>query len=416
MQWGDEGKGKIVDLISEDKDVIARYQGGANAGHTVVIDGKQYILHLIPSGILREGKKCVIGPGVVVDPAAFLAEIEELKKAGINVDGRITISPKAHCILPVNKILDKANEDRKTQKKIGTTGKGIGPTYSDKALRLGIPFAFFLDNVKLEAALAASLERKNSIIANFYKGEALNIKTVIKEAKAVAKGIIPFIGDTSQLLSDAISEGKKVLCEGAQGTMLDIDHGTYPFVTSSNTVSGGACTGLGIPPKRIDHVIGVVKAYTTRVGEGPFPTELDDETGKLLRGEGAEFGATTGRARRCGWFDAMVARYAVRVNGIDEIVLTKLDVLDSFKTLKVCVAYEHDGRRIESIPDNISILERVKPVYEELEGWNSKTKGATAFDELPQKARDYIAFLEKISGAPIKIISTGPGREATVIR
>ena len=416
MQWGDEGKGKIVDLISEDQDIIARYQGGANAGHTVVIDGKQYILHLIPSGILREGKKCIIGPGVVVDPAAFLAEIEELKNAGIDVNGRITISPKAHCILPVNKILDKANEDRKSQKKIGTTGKGIGPTYSDKALRLGIPFAFFLDNTKLEAALAASLERKNSIIENFYHGEPLDIKSVIREAKEVAKDVIPFIEDTSQFLADAISDGKNVLCEGAQGTMLDIDHGTYPYVTSSNTVSGGACTGLGIPPKKIDHVIGVIKAYTTRVGEGPFPTELEDETGNLLQGEGAEFGATTGRARRCGWFDAVVAKYAVRVNGIDEIVLTKLDVLDSFKTLKVCVAYDLDGKRIESIPDNISVLERVKPIYEELDGWDSKTKGATSFDELPQKARDYIAFLEKVSGAPVKIISTGPGREATVIR
>jgi len=416
MQWGDEGKGKIVDLISEDQDIIARYQGGANAGHTVVIDGKQYILHLIPSGILREGKKCIIGPGVVVDPAAFLAEIEELKNAGIDVNGRITISPKAHCILPVNKILDKANEDRKSQKKIGTTGKGIGPTYSDKALRLGIPFAFFLDNTKLEAALAASLERKNSIIENFYSGEPLDIKSVIRDAKEVAKDVIPFIEDTSQILADAISDGKRVLCEGAQGTMLDIDHGTYPYVTSSNTVSGGACTGLGIPPKKIDHVIGVIKAYTTRVGEGPFPTELEDETGNLLQGEGAEFGATTGRARRCGWFDAVVAKYAVRVNGIDEIVLTKLDVLDSFKTLKVCVAYDLDGKRIESIPDNISVLERVKPIYEELDGWDSKTKGATSFEELPQKARDYIAFLEKISGAPIKIISTGPGREATVIR
>ncbi|MDH5543877.1 MAG: adenylosuccinate synthase [Nitrospinota bacterium] len=416
MQWGDEGKGKIVDLLSEDMDVIARYQGGANAGHTVVINGEQFILHLVPSGILRENKVCVIGPGVVVDPTALLDEIEELENAGIDVKGRLLISPRAHCILPVNKEVDRANDSRKSQKKIGTTGKGIGPTYSDKSNRIGIPLHYFFDRERLESAVAALIERKNVIIEHQLGGNTTTQKEVVDYIMEVAPRIKPYVGDTKQILWDAIASGKEILCEGAQGTMLDIDHGTYPFVTSSNTVSGGACTGLGIPPKNINRIIGIVKAYTTRVGEGPFPTELKDETGALLQGEGAEFGATTGRPRRCGWFDAVVARYAVDVNGIDEIVLTKLDVLDKLEKIKVCVAYEVDGKRLDRLTDNVAVLEHAKPIYEEMDGWNSKIAGATDYSELPEKAKKYIDFLEKISGAKIKIVSTGPDRNATIIR
>ncbi|MDH5543113.1 MAG: adenylosuccinate synthase [Nitrospinota bacterium] len=414
MQWGDEGKGKIVDLLSEDQDLIARYQGGANAGHTVVINGKQFILHLVPSGILREGKVCVIGPGVVVDPTALLDEIEDLENAGIDVKGRLFISPRAHCILPVNKEVDRANESRKSQKKIGTTGKGIGPTYSDKSNRIGIPLYYFQDRERVESAVASLIERKNVIIKHQFGGNTTTQKEVVDYIMEVAPRIKPYVGDTKQVIWEAIASGKRVLCEGAQGTMLDIDHGTYPFVTSSNTVSGGACTGLGIPPKKIDRVIGVIKAYTTRVGEGPFPTELKDDIGALLQGEGAEFGATTGRPRRCGWFDAVVARYAVDVNGVDEIVLTKLDVLDKLEKIKVCVAYEVNGKRIERLTDNINTLEGVKPVYEERDGWKSKTAGATEVGQLPEKAKAYIKFLEKVSGAKITLVSTGPDRDATV--
>jgi len=414
MQWGDEGKGKVVDLLCEDKDIVARYQGGANAGHTVVIAGKKFVLHLIPSGILREGKICVIGSGVVVDPEALTAELEEVKKGGINVEGRLIISPRAHCILPVHKIQDAANENKSSQQKIGTTGKGIGPAYSDKAARLGIPFFYFSDTVRLKAAVTALLERKNCLFEKFYESGSHSPEQVMEYLNSVAPGILPYIGDTRSLLRDAIADGKEILCEGAQGTMLDIDYGSYPFVTSSNTVSGGACTGLGISPRQIDKVIGVAKAYTTRVGEGPFPTELKDKTGAVLQEEGNEYGATTGRARRCGWFDTVVARYAVEINGIDEIVLTKLDVLDSLNVIKVCVGYEVDGERIDRISDDISILERARPVYWEFDGWGEPTAGVKKPEDLPKRARQYIQFLEKAVGAPIKIVSTGPGREAVI--
>lgn len=415
MQWGDEGKGKIVDLVSEKHDVIARFQGGANAGHTVVIDGKEFILHLIPSGILRPGKTCIIGSGVVVDPQALLKEIEELRELGVETKGRLIVSPRAHCILPVHKAMDRAGESGKSGKKIGTTGRGIGPTYSDKAQRVGIPIHYLLDGEKLKAAVTALVNTKNSLLKNFYGIEELDVGEMLAYIKSIVPKIAPYIGDTRRVLRNAIDKNLEILCEGAQGTMLDIDHGTYPFVTSSNTVSAGACTGLGIPPNKIDTIIGVVKAYTTRVGEGPFPTELNDEMGEMLRGEGAEFGATTGRPRRCGWFDGMVARYSVELNGIGEIALTKLDVLDKLKTIKACVAYEVDGKRVESISDDVSILERAKPIYDEFDGWQSTTAGTTEFDKLPDNAKKYINFLEKHMDAEIKIISTGKDRNSTVI-
>jgi len=415
MQWGDEGKGKIVDILSENHQIIARYQGGANAGHTVVINGKKFVLHLVPSGILREGKMCIIGSGVVVDPESLFSEIEHLRQGGVAVDGRLVISPRAHCILPVQKAMDKANESKKGQKKIGTTGKGIGPTYSDKTGRVGIPMFYLNDEAKLKSAIYSLLEIKNSLLENFYSSPRLDPQQVYEEVRALAPKLAPYIGDTRQILNAGMKEGKNILCEGAQGTMLDLDHGTYPYVTSSYTISGGTCVGLGIPPNRIDKVIGVEKAYTTRVGEGPFPTELSDSIGQHIQEEGNEFGATTGRARRCGWFDGPVARYAVEINGINEIALTKLDVLDGLKTLNVCVAYKVDGKTVERITDDLSILERAQPVYREFEGWNCRTAGTTEYSLFPDKAKRYIDFLQEQSEAKISIISTGQGREATVV-
>ncbi len=414
MQWGDEGKGKIVDLLSEKNDVIARFQGGANAGHTVVIDGGEFILHIIPSGILRPGKICLIGSGVVVDPEALLQEIDELAQSGIDISGRLLISPRAHCILPVHKELDSASENMKSQKKIGTTRKGIGPAYSDKTQRIGLPLSCLNDPAKLEQAVYAMIERHNPLLEHFYGGATMDAKKVLDEAMEIAPKIAKYIGDTRTVIAESIRQNKNILCEGAQGTMLDIDHGSYPFVTSSNTISGGACTGLGIPPNKIDRIIGVIKAYTTRVGEGPFPTELFDRDGTMLQDEGHEFGATTGRARRCGWFDAVIGRYAAELNGATEIVITKLDVLDKMKKIKVCVGYEHKGERMENITDDVSVLENVTPVYEQLDGWETKTAGATRLDQLPAKARAYLDFLQEQVGVKASLISTGQDRNATI--
>jgi len=414
MQWGDEGKGKIVDLLSEKNDIIARFQGGANAGHTVVINGREFILHIIPSGILRPEKICLIGSGVVVDPESLLKEIETLAESGIDVSGRLIISPRAHCILPVHKELDSASENMKSQKKIGTTRKGIGPAYSDKSQRIGIPVGYLNDREKLERAIYALIERKNPILEHFYGGATMDAKKVLDEIMEMAPNVAKYIGDTRSVITDGIRQNKNILCEGAQGTMLDIDHGTYPFVTSSSTISGGACTGLGIPPNKIDRIIGVIKAYTTRVGEGPFPTELSDKDGTMLQDEGREFGATTGRPRRCGWFDAVIGRYAAELNGITEIVITKLDVLDKMKKIKVCVGYEHEGRRMDNIPDDVSILENVTPVYEQLDGWETKTAGATRLDQLPAKARSYLDFLQEQVGVKASLISTGQDRNASI--
>ncbi len=416
MQWGDEGKGKIVDLICDKSDIVARYQGGANAGHTVVVNGKKFVLHLIPSGILRPGKACIIGSGVVVDPESLFLEIEQLKAGNIEVGGRLVISPRAHCILPVHKVMDKANENSKGQTKIGTTGKGIGPTYADKTKRIGIPMFYLNDEKKLKHAIGQLIDMKNCLFENYYHSEKLNAQKVFEDARALGPRLAPYIGDTRKLLHDGLTTGKNILCEGAQGTMLDLDHGTYPFVTSSYTASGGACVGLGISPNKIDKVIGVIKAYTTRVGEGPFPTELKNEVGSQIQDEGNEFGATTGRPRRCGWFDGVVARYATEINGVNEIALTKMDVLDKMKSLHVCTAYKVDGKTVERITDDVSILERAAPVYREFEGWQAQTAGITDYAKLPDKAKRYIDFLEKQSEAPITIVSTGQGREATIVK
>ncbi|GMT43056.1 MAG: adenylosuccinate synthetase [bacterium] len=417
MQWGDEGKGKIVDLLSENNDIIARFQGGANAGHTVVVNGKKFVMHLLPSGILRKDKTCIIGSGVVVDPQALFAEIETLSKAGVSIGKNLVISPRAHCILPVHKAIDVANESKKSQKKIGTTGKGIGPAYSDKTQRLGIPMSYMREDngEKLESAVNAMIEQKNSLLEHFYGGSVLDAEGVLKEVKIWAEKIAPHIGDTRTILLDGINEKKNILCEGAQGTMLDLDYGTYPFVTSSNTIAAGACIGLGIPPRSIDKIIGVFKAYATRVGEGPFPTELKDGIGGIIQNEGNEFGATTGRPRRCGWLDTVIVRYSAELNGVDEMVITKLDVLDKIKTINVCVAYRINGKKTDRITDDVSILDSVEPVYEEFDGWRSTTAGATRIDQLPENARRYMDFIEKKVGAKIGIISTGQDRNATIV-
>ena len=410
-QWGDEGKGKIVDLISKEYDVVARYQGGANAGHTVEIGDKKYVLHLIPSGILREKVVCVIGNGVVIDPTALLEEIDLLKKNNIDVDGRLFISHNAHLIMPYHKLLDSISESGDV--KIGTTGRGIGPCYIDKYGRKGIRIVDLLDRVELEKKIRTNLKEKNEFLQKIHGHEGLDVEAIVKEYLEFDQIIDKYIKDAPDYLNRALDEGKSVLLEGAQGTFLDIDHGTYPFVTSSNPTSGGACTGSGIAPTRIDSVIGIVKAYTTRVGNGPFPTELLDEDGNKLREFGAEFGATTGRPRRCGWFDAYLLSYSRMINGITSVALTKLDVLSNFKQIKVCVAYEINGKRLKSFPTNVNQLNSVTPVYETLDGWNTDISNCESYDDLPAKTLDYLDFISRHSGIKINIISVGPKRKQT---
>ncbi len=389
-QWGDEGKGKIVDILSGRFDYVARYQGGANAGHTIIIDDKQFILHLIPSGILREGVKCVIGNGVVIDPVALLEEIDFLRKHDINIDGRLFISQNAHLIMPYHKLLDSISESGKN--KIGTTGRGIGPCYIDKYARKGIRIVDLLDREGLAEKITCNLEEKNNLLKKIYDHAELDVEKMIEEYRAFDKEIDPYITEVPTLLNNAIDEGKSVLLEGAQGAFLDVDHGTYPFVTSSNPTSGGACTGTGIPPTKIDSVIGIVKAYTTRVGLGPFPTELDGEEADLLRERGSEYGATTGRPRRVGWFDAFMLKYSVMINGIDSVAITKLDVLNCFDELKVCTGYELNGKKLKSFPTDLNRLEKIKPVYNTLPGWNQDLSEIRNFDELPEAAKNYLKF------------------------
>jgi len=410
-QWGDEGKGKIVDLLSKDFDIVARYQGGANAGHTVEIDDKKYILHLIPSGILRENVICVIGNGVVIDPAALLSEIDLLKQHNINVDGRLFISHNAHLIMPYHKLLDSISESGK--QKIGTTGRGIGPCYIDKYARKGIKIIDLLNKKVLERKIRENLEEKNNLLKKIYNHEELNVDEIIESYLDFDRKIDPYIKDVPVFLNNAIAEGKSILLEGAQGALLDVDHGTYPYVTSSNPTAGGACTGTGIPPTKIDSVIGIVKAYTTRVGEGPFPTELLDEDGEKLREIGSEFGATTGRPRRCGWFDAALVKYSAMINGLDSVAITKLDVLDHFEEIKVCIGYELDGKILKSYPTDYDRLSLVKPIYETLQGWNSSTKECTSYNQLPAKTKEYLDFISKSAGINIRIISVGPKRNQT---
>ena len=414
-QWGDEGKGKIVDLLTEEAKLVSRYQGGHNAGHTLVIDGEKTVLHLIPSGILREGVKCLIGNGVVLAPDALLKEIDGLEKRGVPVAERLRISPSCPLILPVHVALDVAREAARGNDKIGTTGRGIGPAYEDKVSRRGIRVGELLDEALFAEKLKALLEYHNFMLVEYYKAEPVDFDKTLAETLAMAEKIRPMIADVTALLHDARNNGENILFEGAQGTLLDIDLGTYPYVTSSNTTAGGAATGTGVGPLYLDYVLGITKAYTTRVGSGPFPTELFDDIGEHLGTKGNEFGATTGRERRCGWFDAIAVKHAVRVNSVSGICLTKLDVLDGLKTIKVCTGYElPDGSVIDYA--DVALFDKVKPVYEEVPGWSENTFGAKTLEELPQAALDYIAFIEEKVGAPVDIISTGPDRVETIIK
>jgi len=414
-QWGDEGKGKIVDLLSEQADIVARYQGGANAGHTVVIGSAKFILHLIPSGILQPNTICVIGNGVVIDPAALLHEIELLAKQGVQMQGRLLISHRAHLVMPYHKLLDQSKEETETQKKIGTTGRGIGPAYVDKAHRMGIRIVDLLDAETLKEKIGQNLQEKNAILSAVYGKAPFDAEAILQEYRQFDEQIDPYVTDTSRYLNQAIAANKMILCEGAQGALLDVDFGTYPYVTSSSPTSGGACIGLGIGPTKIDAVMGVIKAYTTRVGLGPFPTEIHGEPGEQLRSLGHEYGATTGRPRRCGWFDAVVANYAAQINGIDSWALTKLDVLDTFAEIKLCVAYRYRGKELKTFPAEIHILENCEPVYETFAGWQESTAKARRFDELPRAAQKYLNAVQQITGIPIRIISVGSDRQQTIL-
>jgi adenylosuccinate synthase len=415
-QWGDEGKGKIVDLFSGRFDVVARYQGGHNAGHTVIIGEKKFVLKLIPSGILRAGKRAVIGNGLVIDPAALLSEIESLEAAGVDVRGQLAISNRAHVLFPAHRMMEKMSEDRPGRVSIGTTSRGIGPCYEDKTGRRGIRIADLLDTAFFREQYDSVTEEKSAIAKALGIYEPLDWHGIRDQYEAFAERIRPMVCDTALLLNRAMREGKTVLFEGAQGTMLDIDHGTYPFVTSSSASAGGACIGSGVPPTRIGGVIGVAKAYITRVGGGPFPTEALDGAGDRIRERGKEFGSVTGRPRRCGWFDVPLLRYTAAINGFDSIVITKLDVLDEFEQIKVCTGYRLDGREIEDMPPTVRQIEKVEPVYECVPGWGVSTFGISHYEELPQKAKDYLAFLEKQTGVEIGSISTGPERDQTIVR
>ncbi len=410
-QWGDEGKGKIVDILSENYDIVTRYQGGANAGHTVTIGDKQYILHLIPSGILRENVICVIGNGVVIDPNALLDEIKLLSEHGISVEGRLFISHNAHLIMPYHKLLDNINENN--ENKIGTTGRGIGPCYIDKYARKGIKIVDLLNKKILEEKIRENLKEKNNLLKKIYNHAELDVEEIIREYVEFDKAIDKYVKDVPSYLNNAIAEGKSILLEGAQGALLDVDHGTYPYVTSSSPTSGGACTGTGIPPTKITLVFGIVKAYTTRVGLGPFPTELTDDTGEKLRKIGAEYGATTGRPRRCGWFDAFLVKYSSTINGIEEAAITKLDVLSTFDELKVCTGYELNGKTLKSYPTDVQRLSEVIPVYKTFKGWNSDISGCRSYSDLPSEAKEYLGFIANHTGIKITIISVGPKREQT---
>jgi adenylosuccinate synthase len=411
-QWGDEGKGKIVDLLTPHFSIVGRYQGGHNAGHTVYVNGKKFILRLIPSGILHAGVTCVIGNGVVIDPQALFAEIDELTRAGVDVGNRILISDKAHLILPYHRDLDLLSEARRGERKIGTTSRGIGPAYEDKIARRGIRVGDLADPQGLEQNIRDNVTARNRLVQD----NTMDWRPVLGELLKHAARMRPMIRDVSVLLTSEMKAGKSILFEGAQGTLLDIDHGTYPFVTSSNASVGGVCTGLGIPPKAIGQVLGVVKAYTTRVGEGPFPTELSGEMGNRLRESGSEYGAVTGRPRRCGWFDAVAVRYAARINGLDGLALTKLDVLDGLGEISICTSYRCGDRTLTDFPSDVRQLATCEPLYETMPGWTTPTAGVREFDRLPEAARKYIARLEEVSGVRAAIVSTGSERNDTILR
>ena len=414
-QWGDEGKGKIVDFLSERADIVVRFQGGANAGHTVQIGDQEYILHLIPVGILRQDKACVIGNGTVIDPEALMEEIEMLGSHGIEVEGRLFISHNAHVIMPYHKLIDRIGEEQlQEEERIGTTGRGIGPAYADKAARKGIRIGDLHDQDVLREKLQRNIDEANRILEAIYRAEPIDANRTIGEYMAFAERIGPFVTNTSEYLNDAIDAGKEILFEGSQGTLLDVDHGTYPYVTSSNTTTGAACMGAGVGPTRIDEVIGVAKAYTTRVGNGPFPTEFPSRWGDEFRRMAGEFGATTGRPRRCGWFDAMVVRYAVMVNGIDRLALARLDTLDTLQTLRLCVGYRLNGEVVPHLPNDANVLRRCEPVYEEMEGWDRPTGHIRTWDGLPKEAQAYIERISELVKAKVDLVSVGSHRDATI--
>ena len=413
-QWGDEGKGKATDLLGDRVDYVVRYQGGNNAGHTVVIGDQKYALHLLPSGILSSNCIPVIGNGVVIDPAVLLEEIKGLNERGIDTS-KLVISLNAHLITPYHRTIDKVTERFLGKAKIGTTGRGIGPAYADKINRIGIRVQDLFDPSILRQKLEAALRDKNQVLIKVFNRNGINVDDVLAEYLNYAEILRPYVADTALLLNKALEAGKTVLLEGSQGTLLDVDHGTYPYVTSSNPTAGGACTGSGIGPTKIDRVIGILKAYTTRVGSGPFPTELFDEDGEALRRIGGEVGVTTGRNRRCGWFDAPIARYATRVNGLTDFFLTKLDVLTGWEKIPVCVAYEVDGKRVEEVPASQSDFHHAKPIYEYVDGWKEDISNCKKFEELPINAQKYVKYLEKLSGAPMSAIGVGPGRDQTIV-
>jgi adenylosuccinate synthase len=415
-QWGDEGKGKVVDLLSEGMDIVARYQGGANAGHTICWGDRTFVLHLVPSGIFNEGVQCVIGNGVVLDPVAVMDEIGMIREMGYETEGRLFISHNAHLIMPYHKRIEEVRERARDAGAIGTTGRGIGPAYVDKFARTGIRVVDLLDRDVLRRKLKTSIEEKNAILTAVYGAEKLDVEAIIEEYVEFDKLIDPYVTDTVDLLGQALRAGKHVLAEGAQGSLLDVDHGTYPFVTSSHPTAGGACTGLGIPPTEVRRVIGIVKAYSTRVGNGPFPTELTDDVGERLREVGHEYGATTGRPRRCGWLDLVALGYSSQINGFTELAITKTDVLSGLATLRVCTDYRlPDGRMSRRFPSDVPTLEGVTPEYADFEGWTETLPGVDRFEDLPEAARRYLGFIASELGVPIRIVSTGPHRDQTIL-
>ena len=414
-QWGDEGKGKIVDLLAEHAHMVVRFQGGNNAGHTMVVGGEQFICHLIPSGILQD-KTCIIGNGVVVDPAVLLEEIDNLKSRGINIgEDRLMISERAHLIMPYHRSVDHAREQFKGDKKIGTTGRGIGPAYEDKATRRGIRFVDLLDPEVFAEKVNTILDEKNFYLKNYLSADILDAGEIIDQYRVYADRLAPHVANVSVLINEAIKNGQHVMFEGAQGTHLDIDHGTYPFVTSSNTVAGNACCGSGVGPRQIDEVIGIVKAYTTRVGAGPFPSELFDDIGNQIQEKGAEFGATTGRRRRCGWLDTVILRNAVRLNGLTGLAITKLDVLDDLESVKICTAYEYQGDIIKDFPASLDVLADCKPVYETLPGWAEDTSKMRKLEDFPTNARSYLDRMAELAETEVQIVSIGPDRDQTIV-
>lgn len=410
MVWGDEAKARVVDVYSEKADIVVRYQGGSNAGHTVIVGDEKFVFHLVPSGILRPGKLCVIGNGVVVDPELLIEEVEALEARGIEVYKQLVVSDRAHMVMPYHKLLDAAVEESRGSGKVGTTLRGIGPCYRDKVGRTGIRAAELVNPESLKDVLKQSLDYVNKLLTRVYDREPVEFEATYEKFRALGEKMKPLVKDTVQLLMRALKEEKHVLFEGAQGCMLDIDLGTYPYLTSSNTTTGGICTGTGIPPKMVGAVTGVLKAYATRVGEGPFPTEIPGEVGEQIREKGGEYGATTGRPRRCGWLDGVVARYAAEVNGVDKLAVTKLDVLSGQEVIKVCVAYDCDGERREAVPGDYRVLQRCRPIYETMPGWEEDLSEARKQSDLPEAAQEYLAFLEQLVGAPVELVSVGSER------